>query len=522
MQNSPVQTKHISTNTPPQDYPYSPSTKSLEGLGPQQYDPAAIQQLNMQANWAYQQIMSGQASQELQNWYYNDYMAFAQANPQYFGQMGGTNWGPNGQPGQQGLPPDAFGGIEGANGNYVYNEETAEFGFVGSEVPRDVYANDVTSNVAQTSVQVTVELVMDTSIEPPEEVIKVTYYDPATGVTQIDRYHDWKDLELKINTPGGKNVTFLNGTDLLTNEETDDPIITVGEFKKQKPGEANSKNPQADEVNKNGEYEYVSDGSEVFDFYPDGEPVDNAADAKTSIVWGDGNIYVPGGHYAEVSKGQNANDEDITIVTIKDKDGKVINTYKFQMGYGVSIKVKPEYLTFLDDQGNEISAEPGEVPAEFEDTVGIGEAAPGAGSTASAGSGQEVIEALVDFTGKSEEEIIDAITSAGYDIKDFPPEDPAELFKGNALELLRNLDPDFNELYLEMNQAYKNKDMEDMKDIAPDFHDQLLELFGTLYKGKNITDEGAADNGYVGNFFISGQKIMWAWWDNLHIVAVGE
>ena len=117
-----------------------------------------------------------------------------------------------------------FGGTPGTQGNIIHNEEKVRIGFTGEGV-HDIWSNDFTLDVAPASAKVTVEKVGDTRFSPPEDVIKITVIDPATGNESVYFVHDFNGMEsIKINTPNAKNVTDSTR------------LIKVGKFTYRKPG----------------------------------------------------------------------------------------------------------------------------------------------------------------------------------------------------------------------------------------------------------------------------------------------
>lgn len=117
-----------------------------------------------------------------------------------------------------------FGGTMGTQGNLVYNDEKVRIGFTGDSGVHDIYSNNFTLDVASASARVTVEKTRDTRFSPPEDVIKITVTDQATGKESVYFLHDIDSIEsIKINTPNAKNVTDLTRS------------VKVGKFTYRKP-----------------------------------------------------------------------------------------------------------------------------------------------------------------------------------------------------------------------------------------------------------------------------------------------
>jgi hypothetical protein len=126
--------------------------------------------------------------------------------------------------GSGGSLANPFGGTAGTQGNLVYNDEKVHIGFTGDSGVHDIYSNDFTLDVASTSARVTVEKTHDTRFSPPEEVIKITVRDQATGIESVYFLHNIDIIEsIKINTPNAKNVTDLTRS------------VKIGKFTYRKP-----------------------------------------------------------------------------------------------------------------------------------------------------------------------------------------------------------------------------------------------------------------------------------------------
>jgi hypothetical protein len=118
-----------------------------------------------------------------------------------------------------------FGGSAGTQGNVVYNDEKVRIGFTGEGV-HDIWSNDVTLDVAPASAKVAVEKTRDTRFSPPEEVIKITVKDQATGKESVYFVHNIDSIEsIKINTPNAKDVTDTTRS------------VKVGKFTYRKPAD---------------------------------------------------------------------------------------------------------------------------------------------------------------------------------------------------------------------------------------------------------------------------------------------
>lgn len=85
--------------------------------------------------------------------------------------------------------------------------EQVRLAYVGREGVADIYANEITLDIASVSAKVTVEQTSDTRFNPAEPVVKIIVTDPATGTQSVYFVHDYADAEIEINTPGDGQIS---------------------------------------------------------------------------------------------------------------------------------------------------------------------------------------------------------------------------------------------------------------------------------------------------------------------------
>lgn len=100
---------------------------------------------------------------------------------------------PQGPGPQQPLPPGA---TMGANGNLVYDQMDANIEHTPSQMPIDIYGNNVTINSGSMMTTFTWEITTDTRFNPPEQVLKGTASDGT-----VYFIHDYEDAIVTQKTP---------------------------------------------------------------------------------------------------------------------------------------------------------------------------------------------------------------------------------------------------------------------------------------------------------------------------------
>lgn len=96
-------------------------------------------------------------------------------------------------------------------GDTVYRGERLSLEILDVTRTLDAWSRDVTLIVPSMAATVSVERTTDASVEPPEEVLKVTVTNPVTGAEETFRFHDADDpnFALTIQTPRNEQVEGL-------------------------------------------------------------------------------------------------------------------------------------------------------------------------------------------------------------------------------------------------------------------------------------------------------------------------
>ncbi len=268
---------------------------------------AAWQEFLNQMQWAYGQLSGGVASGTWGN------------------ELGGTS----GTAGNSGYN-DPFGGVIGPDGTLFYDGGKTHLGYLGDGQVRDVFSDQFILDVASNAVDVTIEKVLDTSVEPPEEIIKITAKHRITGAEDTYRVHgDLNDIDIKINMPGGKtdNVHDANG------------LATIGEFVEGGLS-TNGGIPEWGEYNADTDtMTYDGVAGTVAGFEPPFGGVSH------HVAYTDSEIRVMNSDQVTVEPKDGG-----YLVTITDKDGKV-TTIQVAAGMQVQLWANPNNVTFKEGSG---------------------------------------------------------------------------------------------------------------------------------------------------------------------------
>ncbi len=329
-------------------------TKSLGGAGAP--GGSELSAWYEQAYAYYNSVMTGNEAQpDAATW--NEFLS--QMNWAY-GQINGSGasgWGeglsgPGMGQGQPGLGPDQFGGMPGTLNNYVHTEEEARVGYTGN-VTRDFWSNEIDLDIAPLSAKVTAERTTDTRTQPPEDVIKVTVTDSATGTEAVYFIHDYADANIKINVPSATQVTDNTGG-----------LVTVGKFQGN-GGSASNESSAPYEVQENGDYLVEVPYGETISFQPVGD-----GDAQTWDVYGNFNITVKPSDKVVVTEVADAAGGGYTVV-VTHKDGST-DTFKIHKGFTGNINGYPENVQWGDPaSGGGIGTE---IPSAFRDDISLNSA----------------------------------------------------------------------------------------------------------------------------------------------------
>jgi hypothetical protein len=224
---------------------------------------------------------------------------------------------------------DPFGAQAGSMGNLVFTDEKVRVGFIGEKRPYDVWASDFTLDVSSTAASVMVEKTTDTRFQPPEEVVKITVKDKATGMESVYFLHDvGPNTKIKINTPGGQKVT--------------DPaaLATVGEYKKPSAASDVSESSHPVETLDNGNLLVEAPLNEVIELTSAGNGEDQVWE-----IYGNYNLSVRPSDIVVVTRtGKNPDTYTIEVTHRQgDKD-----TYLIQAGSEGNLNAIPEKVSFVD------------------------------------------------------------------------------------------------------------------------------------------------------------------------------
>jgi len=491
---------------------YAPQAPVSKNLAPAGGGGAANPELASwyeQAYAYYNAVMAGDPNTpkpDAQSW--SNFMAQMQWASQQLGYGGAQAWdpsmgggyGPQGPMGQQGPQSNQFGGMSGTMDNWVYTDEKNTVGFTGDGT-HDLWGNDVTINVAPTSASVTVENTTDTRFQPNEPVVKITVTDPATGTQAVYFVHDYDPAngdKIKINT--------VNAAQQVVNNTGDTTSITTGKFT---PGGAGGEGTKPDAsiegvVQENGDILYEPEfAGGTIDFWA------NPGESQVHVVYSDANISVKPSDNVNVSM----DTDGVMVVTVTHRDGTQ-DTYKVQKGYKANVNVNAEYITYGTPP---VSSD--EVPADLAERLTVNGGTSASGETTGGASADAIVSALLDATGRTEAQLINALKAAGYTYntiaelktaikdKEFPPEKP----DARLVNFLRIIDGDLatasSELY-ELLGAGSDKDSQ-KKSKTEEVHNRLVTLLQALYPDAIVSPGPIKSGNFAGAISFNGDDFNW-------------
>jgi len=169
-------------------------------------------------------------------------------------------------------PPIPQGASLGTMSNLVWTDASANLSFNGDARTQDIWSNDVNINVSSLSTYVTSEKTEDTRALPPEQVLKVTVTDKATGKFSVYFIHNYDDAHVVVNTPTGKIDQDSTGGLVQAGTYSPDATAEAGQSQAT-PFDKNKSNATTRiwDENKVGEpVQYVvTDGKELDKIYAD-------------------------------------------------------------------------------------------------------------------------------------------------------------------------------------------------------------------------------------------------------------
>lgn len=260
------------------------------------------------------------------------------------GQMGaGASWDPvaGGSAAGETTEADAFGGITGTMGNLIHNEEQARIGFTGSET-RDIWSDDVVIDVAPLSAVITSETTTDTRWQPPENVLKITVKDPATGQEAVYFVHDYENAHIKVRSPREAQLTdFTDAADagLVTWEKFTPAIArTAGGSESDIPGVQQPDGSLLYDVPAGRSVSFQAQGSGV------------SGEVQRHDIYGNADITVLGSDEVTVTKNRNVltGEEPGTYrVTVRHRDGSSDEyTIHAELGFTANLNANPRQITW--------------------------------------------------------------------------------------------------------------------------------------------------------------------------------
>jgi hypothetical protein len=418
-------------------------------------DPAAMQELIAQMNWAYQQLQGGGAGM----W-----------DPT----MGGEPMAP-----QNAQPQEMY-----------YDYEENEITATGEAVTHRSFGVNDTLMVPSMAAEVTYEKVMDQSVQPPVMVLKVIVKNKITGAEEIFIFENAEDPEFSLTIQSPKPDTQISGNfpgDKVTHEEYD--MEKAGE--KGSHGDIVSIEGTLNKDTGEIEYEAASTNeADTIDFNPKGTGVEG--DEETHRVWGNLNISVSPSDKVQVLDGaDNPGDGGYTII-VTHKDGSKDIIIAMPGTRKVNINADPLNVTWGE---NAVSDPNGIVPEGFGDDITLN------GGVDVEDLGEEelgFLHGLMELTGKDMDAIIEALNQAGFETVDgkefesfeevlkaieegkFPPEE-LSLQLIQFIAYLDDGEGGFQELSQLASDSYGTPDFNENK---MKMTDRLIEIMDTLYEGE--------------------------------------
>jgi len=99
-----------------------------------------------------------------------------------------------------------FGGVVGPIGTIIHRRPKVRLAFTGDRRTHDIFSPIVIIDVPAPLAQVTAERTTDTRFKPPEEVLKLTVVNRATGAETTYFVHDHNRATITINTSASTQI----------------------------------------------------------------------------------------------------------------------------------------------------------------------------------------------------------------------------------------------------------------------------------------------------------------------------
>ena len=263
-----------------------------------------------------------------------------------------VNWGENDllSDGATEVPSIPAGAKPGPFGNAVFNSATAETNYIPSSLPVDVLSDEFTLNIDVKVRDVQVDKTVDTRLNPPVEVIRITVNDPFSRPS-CTVYFVQSEADININLIGGKGAE-LHG---------ELPNVKIGSYSSPDSESAVTAQSSLSGTPVEGEadalYYEVGSVDQTIDCHP--SPGKN----ETHYLVGNAKISLP------VSTTANAENSDNPAydykITATHKDGST-DSYYVKKPFMTSINGVKGYVRF-NGQAPKHEA----VPAEFADTISL-------------------------------------------------------------------------------------------------------------------------------------------------------
>lgn len=441
-------------------------------------DPAALQELIAQMNWAYQQLQGG----------------------------GAGMWDPT-------VGGDPMGPPNNEPQTIYYDYEENEMTATGEPVTHHSFGNEDTIIVPSMAAEISVVRVMSNDVQPPTEVWKVVVKNRITGAEEVF-ISEADHLTIKAPEPD-KQIKGNFPPDQLSIEEYD----------MEKAGEKGSNGDIVSiegTLNKDtGEIEYEAastNEADTIDFNPKGTGVEG--DEETHRVWGNLNISVSPSDKVQVLDGaDNPGDGGYTII-VTHKDGSKDIIIAMPGTRQVNINADPLNVTWGE---NAVSDPNGIVPEGFGDDITIN-----GGVNVEDLDEEELgfLADLMEITGKDFDAILAALNEAGFKTQDgkafeslqdvltamkeghFPPQEMSlQIFQ--LVAFLDDGEDGLQEINAEVIEALGDQDYQLVNELEKKFYERLEEVLDALYQGEISIQQDEKAEGIK----INGDKYFIQWWD---------